>query len=202
VKSRYNRVMERIIVTPGMSKRIIHNISFIDCTRDTARKKSLPLAKMLSLAACFLVIVGGAALLRNIITPPVQVVPDTVEYSSLAELSANIDFSIIVPSGQLQGLQPVAYARISKVIAEIRYSDGDNIVKYRMARGRKDISDDNTVYTTVKEYQVDNRLITLKGDETGFYLAAWTDEEFSFSLGSGRPWPAKDLLQVVLSVKP
>jgi hypothetical protein len=202
LQNKYNKMAERIVVTPEMSERILKNISQYDFAKDNTKpKKTMPFIKVLSVAACFLVLIGGAVFLRDMIKPPVQVVPDIVEYENLAELSANIDFALTVPTEQLQDMKEISFVCIFKAIAEITYTDGNNTIRYRMAKGDGDISGDYTEYKDVKEYQGDKRTITLKGDETGFHLAIWTNEEFSFALSSERPLSESQILKIALSVR-
>jgi hypothetical protein len=202
LQNKYNQMAERIVVTPEMSERILKNISQFDFAKDgTKHRKTIPFIKMLSVAACFLVLIGGVVFLRDMIKPPVQVVPDIVEYENLAELSANIDFALTVPTELLQDMKGISFVYISKAIAEITYTDGNNTIRYRMAKGDEDISGDYTEYKNVKEYQGNERTITINGNEAGFHLAIWTNEEFSFALFSERPLSESQILKIALSVR-
>lgn len=200
MKNKYNQAAEKITVTPEMEKRILHNISQVDFSATPQKAKiNIAFTKVLSLAACFLVLIWGANLLLEM-KPPVHVTPEIVEYESLSELSANIDFPIMVPE-QLQGMKENSYTCFFKTIAQITYMDGNNIITYRMARGNEDISGDYTEYKEIKEWPSLDTPITLKGDEKGYHLATWTKGGFSFAISSVEPLTESDLLNIAFSVK-
>jgi hypothetical protein len=200
LKSKYNRVVEKITVTPEMSERIMEKIAAQDFRgHGTARKTAVPWRKVWSLAACFLALLGGAALLGHLLKPPTPALPGITEYGSLAELAAHMDFELLTPG--LPEMRETSFKSFFAAMAEIKYSDGSNTITYRMARGKDDISGDYTSYPDIKEYQGSDRIVTLKGQGGGAYvLATWTRGGFTFSLSSESPLPQDDLLPIVLSV--
>lgn len=76
----------------------------------------------------------------------------------------------------------IIYASIDKNLAEIDYSGSDTRLIFRKSAGDEDNSGDYNIYKEVKEIEVNNIKVTLKGDEGLVSLAVWTDKGYSCSI--------------------
>lgn len=199
-------MVEKITVTPEMSERILKSLSEINFEKEQPNaKKTTPISRFLSVAACFVVLVFGVTLspqiFNSVIEPPVQIIPDITEYETLEELSAIVVYPLLVPSVLPKDMKETSYFYFWKSIAEITYSNESNVIVYRMAKGKDDISGDYNKYSSVKEYETGNGTITLQGNESGYNLAVWKNDNFSFSLSSVKPLTEDEFLQIALSVR-
>lgn len=185
--NRYNKMMDKINVTPEMHERIMNNIQEVDF--ETEPKKVFfwqGYKKYIAIAACFMVCITGTLLIPNLMKveqePLLQVVPDIVEYTSTRELSSSVGFEVKDVKNIPFDVEEIKYISYWKELAEIIYSGQDNTLIFRMAVGSTDISGDHSAYEEVKSYSVDDYTVTIKGRQGLYNLAVWSDGTFSYAL--------------------
>lgn len=206
LKNKYNQMVEKIEVSSEMSERILKNISETEFNKKiTTQKKERKLSRILSVAACFVILLIGSAVIPKFINPTqdqsTQVVPNIVEYQSLEELSSELEFELFIPSQLELQMMETKYMLYLNELAEITYFNDTNTIIYRMAKGNDDISGDYNVYDNSKECETDIGTIMLKGNDDGYNLAIWSNNDFSYAISSSKPLSEDEFLKIILSVK-
>lgn len=204
--NRYNKMMDKINVTPEMHERIMNNIQEVDF--ETEPKKVIFLKdykKYISIAACLMVCIAGTLLIPNLMKveqePPLQVVPDIVEYTSTRELSSSVGFEVKDVKNIPFEVEEIKYISYWKELAEIVYSGDENTLIFRMSEGSDDNSGDYNEYEEVKSYSVDDYTVTLKGSNGLYNLAIWSDGSFSYSLELDVALSETDLGNIIQSIQ-
>ena len=204
--NRYNKMMDKINVTPEMHERIMNNIQEVDF--ETEPKKVIFLKgykKYISIAACLMVCIAGTLLIPNLKKveqePPLQVVPDIVEYTSTRELSSSVGFEVKDVKNIPFEVEEIKHTSYWKELAEIIYSGSENTLIFRMSEGSADISGDYSAYEEVKSYSVDDYTVTLKGSNGAYNLAIWNDGAFSYSLELNAGISETDLGDMIQSIQ-
>lgn len=167
-----------------------------DTLAEAEEQTGRTVTKLLSMAACFAVIIAAASALRSPAqvstsndlqtnegdTPGfVQGGADIVELDSAAALSAAVGFEvndIDLPFTPEQ----TEYISYWHELAEIDYTGEGKTACYRKAAGTEDCSGDYNVYTDVTEFEESGMTVMLKGDAGQYTLAIWTDGSYSYSL--------------------
>lgn len=204
--NRYNKMMNKINVTPQMHERIMNNIQETDFEIKSKKVYFLQsYKKYISIAACLIVCIAGTLLIPNLMKleqkPPLQVVPDIVEYTSKSNLSYDVGFEVKDVQNIPFDVEEIKYISYWRELAEVIYSGKDNTLIFRMSVGGNDISGDHNVYEEVKSYSVDSYTVTLKGSNGLYNLAIWSDGEFSYALQLKAALSATDLSYIIQSIK-
>lgn len=210
--SKYNRIMDRVEVTPEMKERLLANLanpplSQLGRPRSRSRKWLSESRRLLYVVACLFVLAGGAFVAYDSLNrdegskPPVQTVNGNEELASLGELSAHLGFDVkevtalpFVPTETL-------YVSIAGEMAEIKYAAGAQQLNLRMSRGSGDNSGDYEDYSQIVKIQLSGRHVTIKGDAKGFKLALWEDGGFTYSIRSDEALSEKQMSDIVNSVR-
>lgn len=204
--NRYNKMMNKINVTPQMHERIMNNIQETDFEIKSKKVYFLQsYKKYISIAACLIVCIAGTLLIPNLMKleqkPPLQVVPDIVEYTSKSNLSYDVGFEVKDVQNIPFDVEEIKYISYWRELAEVIYSGKNNTLIFRMSVGGNDISGDHNVYEEVKSYSVDSYSVTLKGSNGLYNLAIWSDGEFSYALQLKAALSATDLSYIIQSIK-
>lgn len=184
----YDEIMGRLEVTPEMRRRVLEHIAREDIAPAPAKAVSLSaLRRRLSVAACFVLLLAGAAALPRLLDrtgmePPVLTVPDIVEAASLQELSGLVGFEVTESFSLPFQAEKTAYRAYWSEMAEIEYSGGGCTATYRQSQGTDENSGDYNVYGDIRTITVDGTAVTLKGDGGTYVLALWTDGTYTGSL--------------------
>ena len=182
----YDEIMETIKVTPEMRRRILDRVAQEDVT--AANVVRIPAwKKYLAVAACFVLLLAGAALpyLLNRAgpEPPLLTVPDIVEVGSLQELAEMTGFTITerfhLPFVPVE----TTYTSYWSELAQIEYSGEGQSAVFRKSVGTEDNSGDFSVYRDSAELTIGGDTVLLKGNDENYALAVWTDGEYAYSLG-------------------
>lgn len=205
LKNKYDEIMEKVEVTPEMSERILKNISEIDIKKQSSKTLYFKNHKrILSIAACFVVLLAGAfifpKIMNSAIPPLIQEIPDIKACKSVSELSSVLGFEVSEPNYLPFDFTQKAYNAYWKEVAEITYTNENNIVTFRMAQGSKDISGDYNEYNEVKDFQMDFGTITLKGNDGAYNLAIWSHNDMSYSIETIEPIFEDLILNIARSV--
>ncbi|MBR0112478.1 MAG: hypothetical protein IJM02_01920 [Clostridia bacterium] len=94
-------------------------------------------------------------------------------YDSLEALSEAVGFEINVP----KGIKPTEYAVVSGSVAEVRFDGG----YLRKSLPGGDISNDYTQYEKSVARNVDELVVTLKGNGDKANLAVWSTLDYGYS---------------------
>lgn len=208
--SKYNRIMDRVEVTPEMKARLMANLakpSLSEPARSRLRNRLSESRRFLYAVACLFIFAGGAFVAYNSLVqdeeskPPVEVVNGNEEFASLGELSAYLGFDVkevtalpFVPTDTL-------YVSIAGKTAEIRYTAGERRLDLRMSRGSEDNSGDYEDYPNVAALRSSGHKVTIKGDANGFKLALWEDGDFAYSIRSDEALSKQQMSDLVNSVR-
>ena len=84
-------------------------------------------------------------------------------------------------------------------LAQIQYTAGEASAVYRKSAGDQDNSGDYTPYSAQTQLQAGSRSVTLKGDDTGYVLALWSDGGFSYSIRLSLPLEPEAWLPIIAS---
>lgn len=202
LKKRYDNIMENIKVTEEMQDRVIKKINNLDF--DSMPKKVMNFSKLkknISIAACFVFLVVSVVIIPNIIKsnlePPIQVVPDIVEYNSAVELSEAVGFKVYEMNNLPFEVEHITYTSYWKEIAEIEYANQEDTILYRKSVGNEDNSGDYNNYDTIKETLLNNCEVTIKGNGNKYNLAIWGKDKYTYSLKFSVGISETEILQMV-----
>lgn len=204
MKNKYKGAMEHIEVTSEMHDRIMRNIG----TADIAEKRGTGKVSQMNrryyaVAACLAVLLGCIFAIHGIIDstkPPIQIVPDIVEYSSVNELSAAVGFTVLEVGGCPFETGQVQYIAYWGKLAQIVYTGDNNALVFRMSAGSEDISGDYSEYSDVKSLSMGEAAVTLKGDRGQYALAIWEKGGYSYSINMTAAVSEEEMMKAVESV--
>lgn len=187
LKGRYNEIMNNIQVTEEMHDRIMRKIDETDFNTETTNRSSYhQYRRIISIAACLAIIcigiIGGKLIFNNEENLVEQVVPDIVEYNSIAELSQNAGFEISEVKNVPFSIEKTTYTLYWGELAEITYSNDEEELVYRKAVGNDDISGIYNEYSLEKKCKIEDYEVTIKGDMNGYTLAVWQKDSYTYSL--------------------
>ena len=208
--SKYGEIMEHIELSEEAKKRILNNakakvaeMEASDKTSDNASLKdkgrdkdvstTSRIKKYLYMAACLTMIIAASIFALRIGAlnngmpakepdESVFAVPDIKEAASAVELSqmAGIDIEDIgIYHTEKYDAEYMCYWG---EIAQITYTSDTDSVVCRKAAGNSDISGDYNVYENVENITVMESEVTIKGNNSEYNNAIWTDGDYSYSL--------------------
>lgn len=111
-----------------------------------------------------------------------------VGYDTIADAEKITGFGFTVP----ETIENYGNAQISvmnnEMIQVIFKNENGDMITFRKAKGSDDISGDYNNYTEEKLITVDEKSVTVKGNEGKINLAVWTEDDFTYSVSaSGIP---------------
>lgn len=186
--------MDRIQVTDDMHKRILSNIQTIDFIKKSSAKviHLSKLKKYLPIAACFAVLMIGVIAIPNIVNTENPDSPDyptvltpgdgIVEVASAQELTDTLGFEIKDIPDLPFDVEKTVYTAYWTELGEISYHGKDETAIFRKSIGDEDNSGDYNTYKSTQEIQISSCKIILKGNESEYTLAIWSNDQFSYSL--------------------
>lgn len=181
----YREVMDRVVVTEEMHRRILERVQQPGPTAAQRR-----MGRRLLAAACLLVVLAGAALLPQLRTMPenpsgVQnVLLQRTEAASLEELSQIVGFPVEDVTDLPFAVTEVQYMAYPGPMAEVTYRGGEACLQFRKTVGDTDPSGDYTVYEAEETITAGAWTVTLKGTAGEYVLAVWQDGTYACSLRS------------------
>ncbi len=192
----YDEAMKRIEVTPEMRGRILEHIDQIELR--AVRQNRVPHfpRPLAAIAACLVLVLMGALVMPVLLDrsegPAVTVSNGIVEVNSLEELAEIVGFEVKAPENLPFGVEKTSYTAYWAELAEITCEGGEATATYRKGNGTGDISGDFNLYESEIEIEVDGIAVTLKGRDSLYSLAVWTDGAYSYalSLSEGLPQAA------------
>lgn len=203
--SKYNKIMDKIRITPEMHERIMNSIKETDFEIHQYKEPFFKKYRTyMSIAACLIIFMTGIMYIDNTINigeNTVQVTSDIVEYSSKSDLSLSVGFEVKEIKNVPFDVEKIQYISYWKDLAQIIYSGKDNSITFKMSQGNEDISGDYNEYEETKTYAVDSNSIILKGSNGLYNLAVWKDDKFSYALQLDMAMSEKDLSSIIESIK-
>ncbi|QNM05151.1 hypothetical protein [Qiania dongpingensis] len=203
---KYCETMLKIEITEDMRRRLIENIGRKVCTKQNKKRYS-PVAKILSAAACFIVLLTGIIILSGRISdmshkpePGILTSPDITEKESDKELSDYIGFVIKDIPSLLKGSAEAHYKAYNKELAEIIYSFPGRTITYRKSFGSKDNSGIYGMYDEERIINLGGYEVTLKGNDGVYPLVLWNDGHYAFSIHSDNGLSEQEIQEIILEI--
>ena len=203
--SKYNKIMDKVKITPEMHERIMSNINGADF--EIQKPKEFFLKKYrryVAIAACFIIFIVSIMYIQNIGNigkEQMQVIPDIVEYNSKSELSSFIGFEVRDIKNITFDIEEIKYMSYWKDLAQVIYVGKDNSITFRMAKGNEEVSGDYNEYEETKTYTLDSNNIILKGSKGLYNIAIWKDDNFSYSLQLDLAMSEEELISIIESIE-
>ena len=183
---KYDEIMDKIVVTDEMRKRILDNVA---SQKPQSVVRFPHMKRYLSIAACFAVLAVVALTVPKITNIAHPDEPDVmapangiVEVSSVDELSSAVGFEVSDVANLPFTPSQTVYSSYWGDMAQIDYSGEGQSASFRKSVGTEDISGDYNTYASTVETAVGTADVTLKGDNDLYTLAVWTDNGYSYSL--------------------
>lgn len=181
---KYDEIMDRIEVTPEMRQRVLDHLQNAQKTR----RKRFAWRYVLSAAACLAVILCCYIFRQPRQQEPItQVIPQIENVDSLQELSEKTGIPLKELTAIPFEVSETEYVSYWENLAEILYSGQDNQLCYRKSAGTEDNSGDYNVYQREQILTISGLSVTLKGDDSGYCLAIWTDGTYAYSVSVTSP---------------
>lgn len=192
---KYDEIMEKIEVTPGMRQRILQNL-------ETAQPKRRPaLRQLFTLAACLAIVLCCWFAWKPRQAPPEQGMMAVSQIDSLGSLQA-LSEKTGIPLTELTGLpfavEHTEYVSYWEELAEIQYFGATDSLRYRKSLGTEDNSGDYNTYPQTETLEIFGNSVTLKGENGAFTLALWTDGSYTYSISVTQPL-SKEAFQTLIS---
>lgn len=228
--TRYEEIMDRVVVTDGMRDRILRNIR--QQQRHTHNMRSATTWLPILAAAAVMLVVCGVAYsnfgARNQTTtelamdaPESKVTPEPIgttendeemavasaiyapeEFDSAAELSAYVGFEVKDLTNVPFAIASVEYYAIDADFAEVDYRSMGDVTSlcYRKSVGTEDNSGDYNTYDVNETEEIAGCTVALKGDSERYYLATWNDGTHAYSVGLSDGCTRDELVSVVTEI--
>ena len=184
--SKYDEIMEKIVVTAEMKQRILSTIDASDLKTDRKIIPFYPYRKLLSFAACLAVLLMGAISIPRLLKADIMQAPvdiaEIVDVDTIEELSQSVGFDIKdLTSLPFEAVETI-YTNFGDVFAQIAYIGENQALYYRKSLGTDDNSGDYNIYDSESELAMQDISVTLKGNNGLFQLAVWTDGTYAYSI--------------------
>lgn len=215
--SKYDEIMDKIVVTPKMRERILKNISETDFKKE---RKTIPFSKIkkyLSVAACFAIIAVGAISMmvwhqngteanqgdKEDQIPGMEAsYGGVVERDNRAALEQTVGFSIQELENIPFEVTEISYVSYWNEMAEITYYGAEqNIIYRKQAVSNEDISGDYNAYEHEKQITAEDIQVTVKGNGTVENLAIWSDGTYSYSIMATEGMTREEMVRMIESTK-
>ena len=205
----YNEIMQKIEVTDEMRSRILNNISAQPVKQSNKIIRFINPKKIMSVAACVVLLVVCGTLVNNIFHSGVGNQEDIVsnpfaeaiECKSANELSQRAGFTVKDVEYIPFEIESTSYRWCGDELAEIEYVGSDNTLLYRKSVGTDDISGDYTDYEQSINENVNGRNVTIKGDKDSCFLAVWQCNGYSFSINVSQGVDYDSMLKMIESIE-
>lgn len=129
----------------------------------------------------------------------VQIPNPFTDHAALEDAAKAVGFDLTVPEkvngSPRQGIQTM------DGMIQIFYGDEDHEVLIRKAPGGEDISGDYNVYSQVKTTNVNESVVTTKGEDGVVHLAIWSNGGYTYSISARAGMSEADMTALVRLVK-
>lgn len=207
--NKYTSAFDKIQVTPEMEKRIKETLEKESQEIAVVSKKrsvfQRPARLIYALSACcvlvFVITLSYFLFFNDNNTDPgIAVTNPFKEFTSIDELKGALSFDLKTPKGIPADYEITGISLISGQTVQIRYSNGNDEMTYRVAPGSEDISGDYNEYDFIQIINISGMDITLKGRNDRVYLTTWSDDTFSYSLATSKGMSESLLIEIVSSI--
>ena len=188
--------MERLTVSDQMREKLIAGVGKAD-KRKIGMISASTLKRVAAIAACLVLLLAGAIVIKNLSKNEAPITSggystgepnDTfvapVVYNSASELSEASGIFIEDLENVPFVPEETVYQYYDNGIAEIVYSDCEEVLSYRVSCGDEDNSGDCNEYAEVFQKEIDGTVYTLKGDGELIYCALFRRGDSSYSITS------------------
>ncbi len=124
--------------------------------------------------------VGVRLINMNVVDDNVQVVNPLVEYDSLLDAEKSVGFKLGI---DLSDYDNLSYVVINNEILEITYSDNDNNLILRKAKGSEDVSGDYNTYDVIDNINVNGVNVSIDQNDDNVLLR-FVYDGYSYSISS------------------
>ena len=201
LSDKYHEIMEHVYVTEAMKTRVRSAMHESVAQKYSGRN----LIPAIAVACICMEVVAGVLVGKNMRHDSegtteentVAVVYDVTECASVDELSRVLGFTVTELNNLPFEVEKTTYYACWKEYAEISYEGTSQTALYRVTQGNTDISGDYNVYDDVKEVQTDDSVVTLKGDASGYVLAIWQKDGYSYSIAFTSPETETQILYMI-----
>lgn len=192
----YCELMQKVELSDEMRRRILENVDHADLTAPPKVVRFPNLRRYAALAACLAVVVVGIFAYPTLMSKkpavdapatsqatPVQGTSGITECGSAQELSDAVGFSVPEVTSLPFTVADSTYCDYGGTLAEITYTGAEGqCAIYRMSAGTEDNSGDYNTYDSVEKIKIGTLTAELKGSQSGYTLACWTDGIYAYSL--------------------
>ncbi len=201
LSDKYREIMEHVYVTDAMKARVSSSMRE-SVEKRQSRRNPIP---AIAVACVCIALVAGVLVGKNVRRDregtteenTVAVVYDVTECNSVDELSEILGFTVAEIHNLPFEVEKTTYYACWKEYAEISYEGTSQTALYRVTQGNTDISGDYNVYDIVKTVQAGDVEVTLKGDTSGYVLAIWQKDGYSYSVAFSSPVTEEQIQSVI-----
>ncbi|QUH31811.1 DUF4367 domain-containing protein [Vallitalea guaymasensis] len=155
-------------------------------------------------AACFALVLSISISVPKIIEhidQPTKIANPYIEYNDVATAIEELGYDAMVPAKMPEEYTLSNIVLINDTILSIDYETASEKINYRTSEGTEDISGDFTNYENVKQIQIDNNDITIKGNDDKIHLASWKHNNQSFSIYSKQGLSQKQVISIIENIE-
>jgi len=165
------------------------------------KKASFSWFNMRALAGAFAVLLIAIFMGNITRKPDVAVVNPYVSCSSLAEAEEITGYTLSVPDTFMES-ETMEISVINGTMTEVKYLENEEtILTIRKGKGKEDISGDYNTYENTEIIVVNDREVTIKGNEDLYQLAVWTMDDYSYSVYSDSSLTKDTLTELIQQVQ-
>lgn len=210
LKNKYQQVQDLIYVTPEIEQRILDRVAQANQSKSGIRRYApfrTSRKLVVSFTACLLIVICFVSVKPFILkeytpTPPTLTTSPVIDYKGLSDLSEHLPFQLYVPSGLPQDYILDSSSILLEKTAQLIYSDGTDMIHFRMTKGEVVDSGDYNEYKQIETFSSDHGEFTIKGNNGFFSFITWSQNGYSFSISSSKPLSLKAMIGLATSVKP
>lgn len=115
---------------------------------------------------------------------PVEIPNPFTECKTMEEAAQLVGFDVVVPDA-IEGMdKSVIRADAEGKLIEVIYRNEEEEIVIRKAVGSEDISGDYTQYADTNITTIGDLTVTTKGENGQINLATWTDNGYTYSIGT------------------
>ncbi len=124
-----------------------------------------------------------------------------IDCNSLLEASNITGFEIDVPDYLSHTLNLANIRVMNREMIEVIYTGDSEKLCIRKAIGNKDISGNYNSFSDIHEIQLDDSMVTFKGNNGKVNVATWIDDEYSFSVDSTKGLTKQEMISLVSEIE-
>ena len=202
--SKYDEIMDKIVVTTEMKNRILSNIEKSDFKTNRPMTRLRSYQKYLSIAACFVVLLVSVVAIPKFLKTEVPGEPSDILQSNgivnvdtIDELSEAVGFPVDNITTLPFEATEITYTAYWGELAAVSYMNGEKKLTYRKSLGGEDNSGDYNTYEVESQIDIRNTAVTVKGNNGKYNLAVWNNSQYSYSIFISDGISKEDLINLV-----